>query len=193
MCSSDLDLVSLSSERVLLALNLDSGAVRTIYVRLRGALEPEEIETAQQTLNQRLAGLTLREIRATFAERLRDVSVGAAAQLLDIVLAESETLFDTHADQAVVLGSARPLADQPEFASSERMRTLLDLTEQRDVLRDALASRKRDGVTITIGGEHAEPGLAPFTLVTSTYRRGDATCVIGVLGQIGRASCRERV
>mgnify|MGYP006198497595 CR=1 FL=1 len=39
-----------------------------------------------------------------------------------------------------------------------------------------------DGMTVTIGGEHGEPGLAGFTLVTSTYRRGGATGVIGVLG-----------
>ena len=37
-------------------------------------------------------------------------------------------------------------------------------------------------MTITIGGEHGDPGLAGFTLVTSTYRRGGATGVIGVLG-----------
>ncbi len=81
-----------------------------------------------------------------------------------------------------MLGSARLLVDQPEFASSEQMRTLLTLTERRELLLAALAERKREGLTVTIGGEHEEPGLAAFTLVTSTYRRGDATGVIGVLG-----------
>ena len=40
----------------------------------------------------------------------------------------------------------------------------------------------KSGPTITIGGEHGDAGLAGFTLVTSTYRRGGATGVIGVLG-----------
>ena len=61
------------------------------------------------------------------------------------------------------------------------MRSLLSLTE-RGLLREALAERKRSGLTVTIGGEHQEPGLSGFTLVTSTYRRGGATGVIGVLG-----------
>ena len=59
---------------------------------------------------------------------------------------------------------------------------LLSLTDRRGLLREALAERKRSGLTVTIGGEHQEPGLAGFTLVTSTYRRGSATGVIGVLG-----------
>ena len=62
------------------------------------------------------------------------------------------------------------------------MRSLLTLTDGRGLLRDPLAERTREGLTVTIGGEHPEPGLAGFTLATSTYRRGGATGVIGVLG-----------
>ena len=82
----------------------------------------------------------------------------------------------------MMLGSESVLVDQPDFASSEQMRTLLRLTERRDALREALAERRREGLVVTIGGEHGDPGLTGFTLVTSTYRRGGATGVIGVLG-----------
>jgi heat-inducible transcriptional repressor len=82
----------------------------------------------------------------------------------------------------VILGNASALIDQPEFASTETMRTLLSLTDREGRLRAALAERRQEGLTVTIGGEHQEPGLAGFTLVTATYRRGGATGVIGVLG-----------
>ena len=42
--------------------------------------------------------------------------------------------------------------------------------------------RRRRGLTITIGGENADPRLAGFTLVTSSYRAGDLSGVIGVMG-----------
>lgn len=178
-----LDLVPVSSERLLLVFNLHSGAVRTIYVRLPVSLDRDDVEDVQRLLNERLAGLTLREIRATLAERLRDAATADVADLLDIILAEGDTLFDLQDSRdPVMLGSASVLVEQPEFASNERMRSLLSLTERRDVLREALAQRKQAGLTVTIGGEHGEPGLAGFTLVTSTYRRGGATGVIGVLG-----------
>lgn len=178
------DLVAVSVERLLMVLNLRSGTVRTIYVRLPSALSRDQIDEVQRLLNERLGGLTLREVRATLGDRLRDAaSSPEAAELLDIILAEGDGLFDpSDAGGAVLLGSASVLVDQPEFASSERMRSLLSLTDRRDVLQAALAQRKQDGMTITIGGEHGDPGLAGFTLVTSTYRRGGATGVIGVLG-----------
>lgn len=179
-----LDLVPVSSERLLLVFNLRSGAVRTIYVRIPVALARDHVEDVQRILNERLAGLALREIRATLAARLRDaVPTSDGVDLLDIILAEGDALFDLQDTRdPVMLGSASVLVDQPEFASNERMRSLLSLTERRDVLHEALAQRKTDGLTITIGGEHGEPGLAGFTLVTATYRRGGATGVIGVLG-----------
>ena len=38
------------------------------------------------------------------------------------------------------------------------------------------------GLTITIGAEHEDPKLVPFTLVTSSYRIGPLSGVIGVMG-----------
>ena len=178
------DLVPVSAERLLLALNLRSGTVRSIFIRLRGALNQPEVDDVQRVLNERLGGLTLREIRATFADRLRDAAaLPDAGELLDIILAEGDGLFDIpDMREPVMLGSASILVEQPEFASTDQMRSLLTLTDRRGLLREALAARKREGLTVTIGGEHPEPGLAGFTLVTSTYRRGGATGVIGVLG-----------
>lgn len=178
------DLVQVSSERLLLVLNLRSGTVRSIFVRLRGLIEQPDIDEVQRVLNERLGGLSLREVRSTFSDRLRDATTSAeVGELLDIIVAEGDGLFDLpEVREEVLLGSASVLTEQPEFATTEQMRTLLTLTERRGLLREALADRKREGLTITIGGEHLEPGLAGLTLVTSTYRRGGATGVIGVLG-----------
>jgi heat-inducible transcriptional repressor len=179
-----IDLVPVSIERLLMVLNLKSGSMRTIYVRVPCALDPAQVEEVQRILNERLGGLSLREIRATLADRLRDAAASSeVGDLLDIILAEGDGLFALEQGrEAVVLGSASVLVEQPEFASTERMRSLLTLTDRGDLLREALAERRCSGVVVTIGGEHGEPGLAGFTLVTSTYQRAGATGVIGVLG-----------
>jgi heat-inducible transcriptional repressor len=179
-----LDLASVSTDRLLLVFNLRSGAVRSIFVRVDCSIEQSRINEVQQILNERLSGLTLREIRSTLADRLRNAATSrATAEILDIVLAEGEDIFDLkESGESVHLGSASVLVGQPEFATSEQMRSLLSITERRDLLREALAQRKEDGLAVTIGGEHGDPELAGFTLVTSTYRRGGATGVIGVLG-----------
>ncbi len=179
-----LDLVPVSSERLLLVFHLKSGAVRTIFVQVSGTMPAEMVQRVAQTLNERLAGLSLHEIRNSLADRLRNADQTAhERELLNIFIEEGEEIFGLQAGpEAVVLGSAQMLAGQPEFASSGRIRDLLNLTERRDILQTALSDRRADGLTITIGGENSDTRLAGFTLVTSAYRSAELSGVIGVIG-----------
>jgi heat-inducible transcriptional repressor len=179
-----LDLVKVSSDRLLLVFHLKSGAVRTIFVQVPGTMAPEVVQRVAQTLNERLAGLTLRAIRTSLPERLRDAERSDhERELLNIFIAEGEDIFGLQSGlESVVLGSAQMLAGQPEFASQGRIRDLLALTEGRDLLQQALSARQAGGLTITIGGENSDTRLTSFTLVTSSYRSGDLCGVIGVIG-----------
>lgn len=179
-----MDLAQLSSERLLVVLTLQSGLVRTIFVEMPSTVAAEAVPNVARILNERLAGLTLAQIKASVAERLRDAdTTGTGTALLNVFVAESEEVFDLRPEgAAVLLGSAQPLAEQPEFASNDRIRGLIDLTERRDVLKEALEAHRRRGLTITIGSENADPRLAQFTLVTASYRRGGLSGVLGVLG-----------
>jgi heat-inducible transcriptional repressor len=178
-----LELVPVSSERLLLVFNLRSGVLRTIFVEVPARISAAAVQEVARILNERLAGLSLSRIRETIGERLRDAARPDQAELLNIFVAEREEIFDL-SDEAgsVVLGSAQMLADQPEFASNARMRELLRLTEGHDLLKQALASRRRLGLSITIGSENPDTRLSDFTLVTSSYQAGQLKGVIGVMG-----------
>jgi heat-inducible transcriptional repressor len=181
-----LELIAVSSDRLLLVLSLRSGVVRTIFVEVTGTLHPEAVATLNVVLNERLGGLALRDIRATLPERVRDsATTPAEGELLDIFLATGDQLFEVPTAEAdeVVLGRTSVLAEQPEFSSGARMRELIELTEQRDVLRKALEGRANAvGLTVTIGGENESQQLSKLTLVTAPYRSGPLSGVIGVLG-----------
>lgn len=182
-----LELISLGVDKILLVLALRAGGVRTIFVDVPATLPPSTLGAVSQVLNERLCGLTLREIRSTLRHRLRD-SVPAgderASELLNVFLQSGDEWFsEPPAAASVHLGSASVLADQPEFNSGERLRGLIELTEQRELLGSELGDRiGRSGLQITIGGEHANPALAGFTVVTSEYRVRNLRGVIGVIG-----------
>ena len=181
-----LDLVKLSSERLLVALTLGGGSVRTIFVESRGEIAESAVAEVSRVLNERIAGLTLREVRASLADRLRDTGpTRDAAELLNVFIEEGEPLFDTATDRQddLLLGQPSLLAEQPEFASADNLRKLVALTETREHLADLLRNRSdTPGLTISIGNEHRDPKLENFTIVTAQYRSGTVTGVIGVIG-----------
>lgn len=179
-----LELMRVSEGRLLMIMALKGGSARTIFVEVSSQLPGQAMAGVSHVLNERLSGLSLKEIRATLRERLRDAarSVGER-ELLNIFVEEADMLFDVGASGGeLLLGSTQMLADQPEFSTNEQMRNLLDLTERRDVLRQAIENRNAPGLTVTIGGEHMDPKLTRFTLVTSSYQSGSFSGVIGVMG-----------
>ena len=180
-----LELVQVASDRLLLVLVFKGGAARTIFIEVRSLLPRDVVASVSLVLNERLAGLSLSELRRTLRERLRDTVGGPPAQeLLNVFVEEAEQIFDVGAEDgaAVLLGSAQMLAEQPEFHSNEQMRALLELTERRDVLQRALARRHAPGLSVTIGAENIDPKLAQFTIVTSAYHSESLSGVIGVMG-----------
>jgi len=137
-------------------------------------------------LNERLAGSTLQDIRLTLPDRLRDVSVGdGGAEVMNIFVQSGAELFDlrTLDTTQLHLGHTSVLAAQPEFETGERLKGLIELTEQRELLAEAVGRRQHGGrIRITIGGENDASILTDFTLVTAEYRVGDLRGVIGVIG-----------
>jgi heat-inducible transcriptional repressor len=137
-------------------------------------------------LNERLVGLTLKQIRSTIPERLRDTAASTdARELLNIFVQEGDQLFDvavSSSQDSVLLGGTSVLVEQPEFATGDAIKRLLALTDRPGELAQLLRTRGGSGISITIGAEHKEPDLAKFTLVTAEYHAGPLAGVIGVIG-----------
>src|SRR3954463_9344609 len=109
-----LDLVRVSSDRLLLVLTLEGGVMRTVFVEVPGEIADIALTEVTTVLNERLAGLTLEQIRTSLAERIRDSSATiASSELMNIFVQEAESLFDsaTMGEANVVLGQASLLAE----------------------------------------------------------------------------------
>ena len=181
------ELIQVSSDKVLLVATIRGGVVRTVYVDLPVEVPPETLVTLTVALNERLSGLNLDEIRRTLPQRLRDASAGetGASELLNIFVQSGAELFSLQNldSSRIHLGSASVLAAQPEFESGARLKGLIELTEKQELLAHAVGHRQHAGqLQITIGGENASVDLADFTLVTAEYRVGGLQGVIGVIG-----------
>lgn len=180
-----LDLIQVSSNKVLMVATIRSGIVRTVYVDLPGEVPADTLGTLQTILNERLAGLSFEEIRRSLMARLQDAADPDTQETLNIFIESGGGLFAAEAAEpdAVLLGQTSVLAAQPEFSSGEQLKGLIELTEQRELLARVLGNRAAEGgLRVTIGGEHLSDELSDFTVVTSEYRVGGLKGVVGVMG-----------
>jgi heat-inducible transcriptional repressor len=181
-----LELIKVSTSKVLLVATIRGGVIRTVYVDIPVDVPSETLVTVTLAMNERLAGQTLTEIRLTLPDRLRDaVTDERGAELMNVFVQSSSDLFDLASldSSRLHLGPASVLAGQPEFESGEQLMGLISLTEERDLLAQAVGTRQHGGrLRITIGEENDSSMLSGFTLVTAEYSVGDLKGVIGVIG-----------
>lgn len=181
-----LELVPLSSEKVLLVFTIESGVVRTVYVDVTTRVPRVTLQAVSQALNERLAGSAISEIQATLRERLGDLSFDnrGAQELMNIFVHSGPDIFEwARREREIHLGSAAALTEQPEFTTSQRLRELLLLTERRELLASVLGDRGgSDGPHVTIGAEHGQPELEDLTIVTANYAVGSLQGTVGVIG-----------
>ena len=182
------DVVPLSSQRVLFVLALRGGLARTLHAETDVATDARLLDGAVRLLNERLAGLSLAEIRRTGAERVQDLADGDRSGLVRLVLRDTDTLFqEATPERRVQIAGAQHLVGQPEFSAPETVRDVVELSESEDVIVHLLerptrvdpAAPERSVVLIGREVEHASEA---YSVVTAPYSVGDARGAVAVIG-----------
>ena len=166
-----IQLVSLSSTRILVVISIKSGLVKTI--------------TLERLLNERLSGLSLKEIRDSFKDRFRDVPEDHNS-IIRLFIDSADKIFKDvkHTDNLVLTG-ARDVIKQPEFEVPEKFQSIVELMEDRDVIIHILEKGGESGadqVFISIGSENKEEKLQDYSLISKEYKIGNVSGTLGVIG-----------
>lgn len=183
-----LELVQLSSNRLMVILALRAGIVKTVTLEFSGEeeLSRPQLDEVTRLLNERLAGLTIREIRETYFERLRDIADPMqSGGLIRIFLDSAERIFDDqHGVERVHVAPATSILHQPEFSSAEQLRGIVELMENEEIVIHLLEGHQpgRDRVHVTIGSEHEDERMADYSMIATRYRVGETFGTIGLIG-----------
>ena len=178
-----LEMVQLSESKLLLILTIQSGLVKTLVMEVDAQIGATDLDATRRVVNERLSGLTIEEMLKEVEERLMSSSEGSP-KLLRMISDNADSLFEVIHEEDLHLVGTGNFFMQPEFADQQsRMAELIGMFEERTQMAEILNGRlTEDGVAITIGGENESPQLKDCSLLTSKYRFGNVTGVIGMMG-----------
>jgi heat-inducible transcriptional repressor len=94
-------------------------------------------------------------------------------------------LKDVDTESALEHGvdGVRLLLGQPEFAESQKVKEVVEILEERILLRSILSEATQRDTAVFIGEENREKALRPFGVVLSQYGiPEEASGTIGVIG-----------
>ncbi len=178
-----LDLVLLSSTRMMVIISIQSLFVKTIVMELDLELSRQTVNEVVDVLNQRLTGLTLAEIRRSIARRLSDCVCDSA--LKNLIVRSAGTLFDeSPVFERLYISGTEYIVDQPEFKQPEKVRELITMIDDKFSMAKLVENigPTRMDITISIGKENCERHAEDLTIVSAPYYVGNMVGKLGILG-----------
>jgi heat-inducible transcriptional repressor len=180
-----IQIVQLSSTKVLIIVSVRSGLIRTITLEFDVEVKESHILKVQEFLNERLAGLTFSDIRSTFQDRMKDFSADQYKPIVRVFLDSVHKIFsDINKDKAIISGT-KNIISQPEFEDYEHFQSIIELIENRDIVIHILDKKKEfneKDLTITIGDENENEKFSDYSVITKEYNIGDLHGTLGIMG-----------
>lgn len=180
-----LQIVSLSSSRILIVISIKGGLVKTITLEVDSEVKPAQIESVQNLLNERISGLTFREIRTTFNERFKDVDEHQKPVIRLFVDSVDKIFKDVNSKDNIYVTGASNIIKQPEFEDPERFPGIVELIENKDIIihiLDKSSDIPADKVFISIGSENEDRKLEEYSFVSKEYSIGSTSGTLGIIG-----------
>lgn len=179
-----LQLIPLSERKVVAVLVTDTGMVHNQILEVPNVMDRKELGQISEFLNDRLHGMILQDIDSPMMKQLELELVNRYDVMSDVVKTlYVELLGDLNRKlQQIFLDGTSFMMEQPEFADINKLKTVMNLIEQRELLCNILQQQDTQ-LQVTIGQENAVKEMQNCSIVSATYSvNGKPIGRIGVLG-----------
>lgn len=180
-----IQLVSISSTRLLVVVSIQSGMIKTITLEFETEIELAKLPNIESLLNERLNGLTFQEIRETVKDRLSDISDDEKPVMRLFIDSVDKIFKDVKKDEKILITGATNIIHQPEFDDPEKFQGVIELIEDKDIIIHIMDKKRLDNnnnVLITIGSEIEDEKLNEYSLITKEYTFGETSGTVGIIG-----------
>lgn len=182
---SHVQLLPIGDTKLVLIVVLDNGHVEHRILDAKAVLTPEQIDEVTDLLRRSLSGMTVSQWRQSSTEAIQAAWEGELSFLQDI-LNYVEDAMTVEYEHKVYLSGALNILNQPEFRDVDKVRNLLGLLEEEQIMQRLMLDFKQgpsEDIVIRIGRENPHEGLSACSLVTATYQMdGKVIGRVGVLG-----------
>lgn len=170
-----IEILTLSERLSLLVIITEAGRVEQRTLEL--GLTPERARMLSTRLSSALSGASAPEVELLAYDACADLERIEREAAAIVAGAVAQAMSETGEERFVLAGTANLARTTPDFPRS--ISPVLDALEEQMVLMRLFAELS-DDLTITIGAENPEEGLAETSVITSSYGIGSAR--LGIVG-----------
>lgn len=177
-----IELIPISETRVLVVIALDSRIIRHVTLEAEFSIKLQHIDKIRNYINEKVSGQPLQFIRENFEEIISDFDE-KSIPLVRLFIDSVDNLFHSEKTEKILTAGTTNLLDHPEFDDLNRVRSIVEFVEDKDMVIHLLDSASENEKTqVLIGSESGAELLEDYSIVLSKYKIGSAKGSIGLIG-----------
>jgi len=181
-----LELVQLSSTRLLLVLALDSNIIKTVTIEADISTDLLKLTQISSYINEKISGRTLKYVKENFGALMQDLS-SEEFPLIRLFMDSADKIFELRSERdQIITSGTQHLLQYPEFEDLTNVRGVIELIEDEEIIIHLLENFEPNEnlgkVSVKIGSEIGNSTLENYSILTSSYKIGSAEGYIGLIG-----------
>ena len=178
---NEIELLHLSSERIMLVLGLDSGFIRSIVLNLNVTINNSSLKFINEALKDRLLALSLDEIQSSIKERLKE-SQYFDHEIVQILVQDPNKHFKISGEKLVYTSPFYQLLDYPEFHEINKLKTLMSYIHDKSMEEYFNKYLLDGGNSIIIGKEIGDSNFNNCSIISEPFENNNINGQMLVLG-----------
>lgn len=178
-----IQLVLMSPGQAMVIVVLSTGTLQHSIIQVPEEVTQLDLDTISGVFNAKLQGLTIDKIKLTLIREIY-AELSRHKNILDLAMQLIQQGLTLSREDRVHMFGVFNMLNQPEFKDIEKVKTLLGLLEQEELLRNLLEkSVSQEGVAVRIGTELNREEIKDCSVVLAVYTMdGKPVGTMGVLG-----------
>ncbi len=177
-----IQIIPLTSETAVAIIVTDTGHVENRTFTMPAGINSSDIEKLVNILNERLKNIPLADLHDKIYKEVAGYLRKYVHNYENIMGILSDT-FSVQQVEKLYFGGKTNMLSQPEFNDVEKVRRLMAMIEQEDLLYHMLRTDSKKGIHVKIGHENEHQSMQDCSLITATYSNGSVDLgTIAILG-----------
>jgi len=174
------EVVSLQDTMALIVLVIHGAKVKQRLISFDDTIHQPSLTAVSNKLNEAFSSLNRHQIKAKKTEiKLSPIEQPITDYIIEMMQAEDEQEYEEP-----YLDGLHFMLNQPEFTHSERMQSLMELVEQKGLLKAIIPDEiARHSIHVIIGKENKAEAIQGYSVVISQYGLPDEA--VGTIGVVG--------
>ena len=178
---TEIELVSLSSDKIMMVIALKSGLLKSLVLNLDISISANDIVIVNRILRERLIGLNVNEIQVSISDLLKNYN-SPQHEIIQIIFQHPQLPFQLNRNNRLYMSSYKGLLSNPEFQEYEILQKTISGLDEKHIKR-ILSNENLDKDMLTIIGNESENDLLNHCSIIASRFESDS--IAGRLGIFG--------